>query len=55
MSHNRTFGQLYDAGLKAMADSVHGMYKDRTRQMALSLGPDSELGEFLLNLYPLPE
>jgi len=55
VSHNRAFGQLYDAGLKVAADSVHGMYKDRTRQMALSLGRNSELGGFLLNLYPLPE
>ncbi len=54
MQHNEVFGGLYDAGMKAEADSVHEIYKERTRSMARSLGPDSILGEFLGGLYPLP-
>lgn len=54
IARNRVFGPLYDAGRKAEADSVHNAYKERTRAMALALGQDSILGEFLLNLYPVP-
>ena len=54
MSRNKLFGQLYDAGLKAQADSVHQVYKERTRAMARSVGEESILGAFLLNLYPQP-
>lgn len=52
---NTVFGPLYDAGLKAQADSVHQLYKERTWEMARSLGEDSILGAFLMNLYPLPQ
>lgn len=54
MRHNEVFGGLYDAGMKAEADSVHEIYKERTRSMARSLGTDSILGEFLMGLFPLP-
>ena len=54
ISRNRRFGPLYDAGLKAQADSVHQAYKERTWAMAQALGEDSILGAFLLNLYPRP-
>jgi hypothetical protein len=46
---------LYDAGMKAQADSVHQLYKERTWKMARSLGEDSILGAFLMDLYPLPQ
>lgn len=55
MRHNEVFGGLYDAGMKAEADSVHEIYKERTRSMARSLGTDSILGEFLMGLFPLPQ
>ena len=55
IQRNKVFGGLYDAGMKAQADSVHSIYKERTRSMALALGQDSILGEFLLGLYPLPK
>ena len=54
IQRNQVFGPLYDAGLKAQADSVHQLYKERTWQMARSVGEDSTLGEFLLGLFPLP-
>ena len=44
-----------NAGMKEMADSARAAYRERTRAMALALGEDSILGEFLLNLYPLPK
>ena len=53
--NNQLEGQMRDAGLKAQADSVHRIYKERTWQMARALGEDSMAGEFLLSLYPLPK
>jgi len=55
IQRNAVFGQLYDAGLKAEADSVHTIYKERTRAMGSSLGENSILGAFLLDLFPIPE
>ena len=55
IQRNAVFGPLYDAGMKAQADSVHQLYKERTRAMARSLGEDSILGAFLMDLYPLPQ
>lgn len=55
IQRNTVFGPLYDAGMKAQADSVHQLYKERTRAMARSLGEDSILGAFLMDLYPLPQ
>lgn len=52
---NQIYGQLYEAGMKAAADSVHQAYKLRTQEMALALGEESIAGAFLLNLYPLPK
>lgn len=53
IEHNRRLGQLYDAGMKEEAAEEHATYRTRTQQMALSLGEDSILGAFLLQLYPL--
>ena len=53
--NNQLEGQMRDAGLKAQADSIHRIYKERTWQMARALGEDSMAGEFLLSLYPLPK
>lgn len=53
IEHNRRLGQLYDAGMKEEAAEEHAAYRTRTQQMALSLGEDSILGAFLLQLYPL--
>jgi hypothetical protein len=55
INRNRLFGRLYDAGLKTEADSVHSQYKERTWAMARSVGEESILGAFLLNLYPQPQ
>ena len=52
---NKEYGQLYNAGLKAQADSLRAIYKQRTREMALALGEDSTVGAFLLGMYPLPK
>ena len=53
--NNQLEGQMRDAGLKAQADSIHRIYKERTWQMARTLGEHSMAGEFLLSLYPLPK
>ncbi len=52
IQRNKTFGRLYDAGLKEQADSVHQAYKERTREIAFNVGEKTILGEFLLGLYP---
>ena len=52
---NRQYSELMNAGMKEMADSARAAYRERTRAMALALGEDSILSEFLLNLYPLPK
>lgn len=43
---------ISEAGLKERADSVHAVFKTRTRQLARNVGDDSTLGKFLLKLYP---
>ena len=55
IASNQEWADLMNAGRKDLADSSHAVYKDRTRKMALAVGEDSMLGEFLLNLYPLPK
>ena len=52
---NKEYGKLYSSGLKAQADSLRSIYKQRTREMALALGEDSTVGAFLLSMYPLPK
>ena len=52
---NKMYSAMMNAGMKEQADSLRTAYKERTRQMALSLGEDSILGTFLLSLYPLPK
>ena len=55
METNKMYSEMVNAGMKVKADSLRAAYKDRTRRMAVSLGEDSTLGTFLLNLYPLPK
>ena len=55
MEINKMYSSMVNAGMKEQADSLRAVYKERTRQMALSLGEDSILGTFLLSLYPLPK
>lgn len=55
METNKMYSSMVNAGMKEQADSLRAVYKERTRQMALSLGEDSILGTFLLSLYPLPK
>ena len=55
VEHNRRYGQLYEAGRKEEASAEHQAYRERTRQMARSLGEESIAGAFLLQLYPLPQ
>ena len=53
-AHNKEYAYYYGAGMKAQADSCRKVYRNRTRRMAVALGEDSILGEFLLNMFPLP-
>ena len=55
IASNKEWTDLMNAGRKDLADSSRAVYKDRTRQMALAVGEESILGEFLLNMYPLPK
>ena len=55
IASNKEWTDLMNAGRKDLADSSRAVYRDRTRQMALALGEDSIVGEFLLNMYPLPK
>jgi hypothetical protein len=55
METNKMYSEMVNAGMKGKADSLRSAYKDRTRRMAVSIGEDSILGSFLLNLYPLPK
>ncbi|MBR5255306.1 MAG: DUF4369 domain-containing protein [Bacteroidales bacterium] len=52
---NKERALLLSAGLKEQADSARAAYRDRTQKMALAVGEESILGEFLLNMYPLPK
>lgn len=52
---NRLSSELRAAGLKAEADSVRAVYRERSQAMALALGEESIAGAFLLSLYPLPK
>ncbi len=54
IAHNKTYGQLYEAGMKEEAKAEREAYKQRTREMALALGEESIVGAFLLDLYPVP-
>ena len=55
VASNKEWQEMMNAGWKDLADSSRAAYKDRTRQMALAVGEESILGEFLLNMYPLPK
>jgi len=55
IQHSQYASQLRSVGMTAQADSAFEVYKARTQKMASSLGADNPLGEFLLNMYPLPE
>lgn len=54
IASNRQHTELYNAGMKAQADSARRVYRNRTRRMALALGEDSIAGAFLLQMFPLP-
>ena len=47
--------QYVAAGRKELADSSRAVYRNRSREMALAVGEESILGEFLLNMFPKPE
>jgi hypothetical protein len=55
IASNLAWTELMNAGRKDLADSSRAAYRDRTRQMALAVGEESILGEFLLNMFPLPK
>ena len=55
IQHNQQISMLHQEGRKAEADSVHQAYRERTQAMALALGEDNIVGEFLLNMFPLPK
>ena len=52
---NRMDNKFRYSGQKEQLDSMYAVYKERTWQMALNVGKESVLGEFLLSLYPLPQ
>jgi len=49
------YGELMEAGRVEEAREARARYRQRTQQMALNLGEDNMVGEFLLKLYPLPQ
>ena len=53
--NNQEWNQWMNTGHKDLADSSRAAYRDRSRQMALAVGEESILGEFLLNMFPLPK
>lgn len=56
LAKNKSYSKFRRAGLKDKADSVNTAYKQRTWEMAMNVGgPDNMLGEFLLNMFPLPK
>jgi len=55
IKNNQERNHWANAGRGDLADSARDAYRDRTRQLALAVGQDSPLGEFLLNMYPLPK
>ena len=55
VASNKEWQEMMNAGRKDLADSSRAIYRDRTRQMALAVGEESILGEFLLNMYPFPK
>lgn len=55
IQQNQLSSALRQEGRKAEADSVRQAYRERTQAMALALGEDNIVGEFLLSLYPLPK
>lgn len=52
---NQVYGELMKAGQVEEAQEARARYRQRTQQMALNLGEDNMVGEFLLKLYPLPQ
>ena len=46
---------MMNAGRNDLADSSRAAYRDRTRALALAVGKESILGEFLLSMFPLPK
>ena len=52
---NREWSQFAGAGRRDLADSSRAVYRDRSREMALAVGEDTPLGEFLLSRFPLPK
>ena len=55
VASNKEWAKMMNAGLKDLADSSRAAYRDRTRGMALAVGEESILGEFLLSRFPLPK
>lgn len=51
-AHNQEVTAASMAGFHEAADSIHTVYKQRTRSMAAALGHESTLGSFLNGLYP---
>lgn len=52
---NKKYGELMNAGRADEARNARAYYRQRTQEMALNLGEDNMVGEFLLKLYPLSE
>lgn len=49
---NAASSNLYQMGMKAQADSVRAIYKDRSRKICENVGPETTLGAFLLKMFP---
>ena len=55
VASNKAWAEMMSAGRKELADSSRAVYRNRSREMALAVGEESILGEFLLNMFPKPE
>ncbi len=49
---NATTSNLYQMGMKAQADSVRAIYKERSRKLCENVGLETTLGAFLRKLFP---
>ena len=52
MEMNAATSNLYQMGMKAQADSLRAIYKERSRQLCENVGPETTLGAFLLKMFP---
>lgn len=52
MEMNAATSNLYQMGMKAQADSLRAVYKERSRQLCENVGSETTLGAFLSKMFP---